>query len=301
MTHQILRKKIIINHISASRKPYGYGEAVLKDMLKKYMDVPVSSIAVTEYGGHATDIARSSTAADMIIAVGGDGTIGEVLNGMDVSRQILGVIPYGTGNSLARDTGIRKLTVAMEAVKNCRVRKVDLIKARFRVQNDWHTKYVVATCGIGYTAKVTNIANHCFKKIRPLCYPIASMIGLSRQRKLHAKISVDSCINEKDVEFTMFVVNNTQFAGNFRVFPRAAIDDGEFDITYGSNNFLRQLLFDLSVLTRLYFYAPAKFLKAKSLKIALQKPALLMLDGEIFDNVSEVIFEIQPQMLNLVV
>ena len=63
-------------------------------------------MSVTNAPGHATLLARASAGFTGIVAIGGDGTIAEVLAGMDIAHQRLAVIPAGHGNSLARDLGL---------------------------------------------------------------------------------------------------------------------------------------------------------------------------------------------------
>ena len=89
-------------------------------------------VFMTEYPGHAAELAREATGSRYIIAIGGDGTIFEVINNMDMDKQILGLMPFGTGNSLARDLNLLSGTKEPLSVSDCAEKQIDLIQCEYR-------------------------------------------------------------------------------------------------------------------------------------------------------------------------
>ena len=79
--------------------------ARLPNILRDLSD-PVEKTVFTEYPGHAAELAMDATSYSGLAAVGGDGTLFEILKGLDRKRQRVAIIPAGRGNSLARDLGL---------------------------------------------------------------------------------------------------------------------------------------------------------------------------------------------------
>jgi len=90
---------------------------------------------VTERPGHAREIAVSAMGFDALAAVGGDGTVGDVMSGIldrPGQRPRLAIIPAGTGNDIARNTGIQSMEHAVSALRNGRLRAFDMIRVDYR-------------------------------------------------------------------------------------------------------------------------------------------------------------------------
>ena len=103
--------------------------------------------------GHATEIARRSVAfgADLIVVLGGDGTINEAVNGMVHSNAALAILPGGTANVLAMELGLgSNLTAAIEKIAQCEARRV----AVGRLCNEQRSRYFLAMGGVGLDAKI---------------------------------------------------------------------------------------------------------------------------------------------------
>lgn len=84
----------------------------------------------TGYTGHAGKLAEAVQHADCIIAAGGDGTLHEVINAMDLDRQSLAVVPIGTGNGFGRALGLDSVSRAFQAIREGRTRRVNLVGYR---------------------------------------------------------------------------------------------------------------------------------------------------------------------------
>ncbi len=287
-----MKKIAIINRVCYDKKNKRHAALIVNKL--KEMD---ADIIFTEYRGHAEKIAKNSGAYDIIIAGGGDGSISEIVNGMDLESQALGIIPMGTGNSLATDLKISGIGKSFDVIKRSGIKKIDLLKCRFESRGSEFEKYLVTTSGIGLGEKTASFGNHYLKGLGPLCYIVAMCIKSFFQETLSAEIKIDGSVTES-TEFTSFFANNTKHAGNVRIFPAASLDDSKLDFSFARRNFFTQYLWNTGVLTGTYIYYPAAKTAGK-LEIGLHKAAALMLDGEMFESVKEIIYSVIPKKLSV--
>src|SRR5690606_19978864 len=101
------RKRIlfVINPISGGKKKKGFEKRVMADLDSTLFD---ATFAFTEYGGHAIELAARAVEdhVDVVVAVGGDGTINEIAAALNGTETVLGIVPEGSGNGLALYLGI---------------------------------------------------------------------------------------------------------------------------------------------------------------------------------------------------
>ena len=142
---------IIVNPIAGR----GRTTAALPVMTKRLEALSIEHrLYITGYPGHATEIAKSlvSDGATVIGAVGGDGTVHEVVNGMAGSAAALAVVPTGTGNDLARALNIPlEAAAAIEALNAAPIRKMD-----YGVDSEGIFSVIL---GLGFTAQVMDHVN----------------------------------------------------------------------------------------------------------------------------------------------
>src|SRR5438270_573594 len=117
----------IINPRSA-RHTHSYWQSLMEQLRRSLG----ADCTWTRYPGHASQIVRRAPGYDGFIATGGDGTIAEVVNGLDLAQHCLGIIPTGTGNGLARDLNLHNPAAAIRALVRERFVRVDLIETSFR-------------------------------------------------------------------------------------------------------------------------------------------------------------------------
>jgi len=258
-----------------------------------------AEVVFTQRPGDAETLCARARAFEGLAVFGGDGTIAEVVNGMDLDRQVLLLLAGGTGNSLARDLGLTALESAFKAVREDRRRTLDLIRVTFNTPQKSYSRLAISTASIGYAAEVVRLANRFFKPWRALCYPLAATFQAVRQRSFPLRLSVDGGpFNTHWLSNLM--VNNTCHAGNFRAFRSAELSDGQMEVLMARAGFASQLLHNLAVLTRTYFYATAAEVTLRQLALQLPTPQRLMIDGELWEDVREVRFEILPRKLNCI-
>jgi len=285
----------IVNPFAGYPHSAGWRE-LFAERLKRELN---AEVVFTQHAGHAVQLARESK-ADGLAVFGGDGTVSEVVNGMDLDRQRLLLLVGGTGNGLARDLGLTSLDMAFHAARENRFQALDLLKVTFQAQNQNHARLMISTASVGYAAEVVVLANRYFKRLGSWCYPLAATLQAARQSAFSMKISIDDeLFTERRLSNVM--INNTRHAGNFSAFRESDLADGRAEILLARAGFPGQFLHNLAVLSRTYFYRTATEISGRSLSLVLSAPQRLMIDGDLWENVSEARFEVLPGKLKCVV
>ncbi len=205
-------------------------------------------IVLTERPGHAAQIVRERGADfDTVMVVGGDGTLHETIQALDLGRHRLAVIPWGSGNDFAWMTGWpRDLDACLDRVRAARETRIDLgeLTATFpggrTVSCRFHNNV-----GFGFEALVNAASSgrHAIKG--PLLYLVALVKTLPRFRSYGVRISVEHAgtvgttgVSHGPGEGAAFdgtvsmlaAVNGRRVGGAFLLAPDARIDDGALDL-----------------------------------------------------------------------
>ncbi len=252
----------------------------------------------TQYPGHATELAAAATAEGLAV-FGGDGTVAEAVNGMDLDRQRLLLLAGGTGNGLARDLGLGSPEAAFAAARAGRLRRLDLVRVSFQSQAQTFSRLAISTAAVGYAAEVVVLANRRFKFLGDWCYPLAATLQAARQNPFAITVQLDGQPLGKHT-LSNVMINNTRHAGNFSAFRQSDPADGQLEVLLARAGFGAQLLHNLAVLSRTYFYATAAELSVRTLSLTLASPQRLMIDGELWENIIQVRFEVLPGKLRCV-
>lgn len=230
---------------------------------------------------------------DVIVAVGGDGTINEVINGMAQfeEKPRLGIIPAGTTNDFARALGIpRDVKEATEIILQNETMHLDIGKV-----ND---RYFMNIAGGGKLTELTYEVPSKLKAILgQLAYYIKGIEMLPSLKPIHARIQLDDEVIEEDI--MLFLVANTNSVGGFeKLAPDAKLNDGYFDVIILTKTnlaeFLRIATFALRgnhLDVKQIIYRQAKYVSVKT-----DDKMLLNIDGEYggllpgeFENLQEFI------------
>jgi YegS/Rv2252/BmrU family lipid kinase len=239
------RKRIlaIINPVSGTSN---------KDKIPRLIDTVVDhdqndvSIIATEYAGHAREIATDAVkdGFDVVVAIGGDGTVNEVGSSLCGTPTAMAIVPCGSGNGLARHLRISmNASRALQVLNNGVVGEFD-----FCTVND---KPFFCTCGMGFDAKVSDkFANEGTRGfITYIKTTLAEFIKYKPQRYI---IDIDGERLEEKA-FVIACCNAAQYGNNAYIAPRASLQDGLIDVTVmhpfnivqspliGARLFLRQL------------------------------------------------------------
>jgi diacylglycerol kinase (ATP) len=180
--------------------------------------------------GHAVQLAREAYDQGYreFLAVGGDGTAHEILNGVfagrpNASRIALGFLPLGTGNSFLRDFTKDGAQASLDALLAGRTRSVDLMRLT-------HTKGEIFSfnlLSVGFTADVATLTNRVFKPLGPLGYLLGVFVRVIqlRRRAFTLRCDADEGWDERRCLFLTF--NNSKFTGGkMMIAPNADASDG---------------------------------------------------------------------------
>jgi diacylglycerol kinase (ATP) len=250
----------------------------------------------TTHPGQGQDIARNSRDYDGCIVVGGDGTIAEVVNGLDLNSQRLGIVPAGTGNGLARDLGVVDFPRALRLLRREKFAPLDLIKVCYRARHVQHERYLISTFGFGYASEIVQLAIGSLKPLGHWRYAAAASIQTWLQEEIPVRMRLDGRRWEETV-VTNLLVNNTRHSGPFCVFPQASLVDGRLDLLFGRESPWSQLIEDLAILSETFFFDRSVRRQAETVELELSQPTTMMFDGELVPEVEGVQFEVVPAKL----
>lgn len=290
-TDEVIKVKAIINPISgvgSKRKIPRMLEEVYSE--KGY----VFSVDFTEYAGHASELTQKALddGYSYIIAVGGDGTVNEIAQAMLHTDAVLGIIPKGSGNGLARE-----LHISMDVKK-----AIDtLAKEHVSVIDgcDANGKVFFCTCGVGFDAKVSQ--SFAQEKHRGSLTYIKNTVEeyLSYRPEPYELLIDGRTIKEK--AFLVACANASQYGNNAFIAPHANVKDGQMDITILSPF----TPLDIAPLAIQLFTkqidrnSKIQMMKAKNVSIIRQKPGLMHLDGDPVMAESRIDICVIPQALKV--
>jgi diacylglycerol kinase (ATP) len=256
----------------------------LLGQLRSLRDVD-AEIVHTVAPGDATRLAAESAAFDGIIAIGGDGTIAEVLQGMDLGRQVLAVLPAGHGNCLARDLGVADPSRALDAVQRGATRPLDLMQVDVGFADGRGQRRLCAsTLALGYVTDVVMFGRQRLAHLGRAAYATAAMAVVPE--RFEARVAGANCDGETQRRYTGLVVNNTCHLANFRGFPDASVHDGVLDVMEQDHGWPRQLLHNVAVLAGSRAFGPTRMRQAVSERFDLDVARTLMADGELIHGVT---------------
>ncbi|HET8924814.1 MAG TPA: diacylglycerol kinase family protein [Candidatus Acidoferrum sp.] len=238
--------------------------------------------------GHAVQLALEAydQGYRRFLAVGGDGTAHEILNGVfagraKVGRIALGFLPIGTGNSFLRDFAKEGTEASLQALLDGRKRTVDLI----RLTHSTGEVYSFNLLSMGFTADVAALTNRVFKPFGHFGYLLGVFV---RVLQLHRRSFPLRCDDDKDWDErrSLFLTfNNSKYTGGtMLIAPHADPADGLIEFVHwgpiGRLGLLRMLprLYDGSHIKHpLASRRAVRHVEFKSLQ-----PADVMIDGEVF-------------------
>ena len=264
----------------------------------------------TVYPGHAIDLAKQAgeQGYGMVIAMGGDGTIHEVINGLmkvpEEKRPLLGVVPVGSGNDFAHSIhASRKPTEALVYALNGEASTVDL-----GLMTDEHGRqeYFDNTLGIGFGAMVT-IRSHKLPVLRGFLMYLTSVIQTIAldHNPIHMQIETDREAWEQKVIY-LVICNGPREGGGFLIAPDAKIDDGLLHyamITDVSRAMMFRIVPEVMKGTHGRF-KQVRMGSCKRFSLSADRPLYIHADGEILSgpgtDLRKVSFEILPDALKVV-
>ena len=244
------RTLIIVNPVAQSGKA-----AAAADRLRRFLalcshDASAFHVKRTELPRHATELAAAASGFDTVLALGGDGVVHEVANGLmriePGARPTLGVVPVGSGNDFARSLGLTDVAdvsgtdfspLLQGAPKPCDILRV-AYGAAGGAPGSASVEYALETVSFGLDAAIA-IDTHAMRRNTKLTgTPLYLASGLktfgSGYRTFASTVRIDGK-TPRSLETIIFAVQNgATYGSGFRICPDADISDGELDICYAT-------------------------------------------------------------------
>ncbi|HEX2101431.1 MAG TPA: diacylglycerol kinase family protein [Candidatus Synoicihabitans sp.] len=255
-----------------------------------------ATVVLTEYARHATDLARAAVldGCNVVVAIGGDGTMNEVAAGLVATSATLGLIPCGSGNGLGRHLGVPNPgRGAFRTLLHGRIREID-------------TGFVNAqpffnVMGVGFDAEISARFNRSVHRGLP-AYVRTVMTAWSSYHRLRCTIRDDRGALVTDA-FLIAIANSDQYGNNCYIAPGARVDDGRLDLTIlqrvdwlnaaplAARLFLNCIGGSTSVVRR----------QSRAFTIERAAPGPIHTDGEVHEMAARLEVSVRPRSLRVLV
>lgn len=299
-----MKIEFIINSTAGGGKPEKIVPEVLKNFDLNHFSYHTS---YTTSSGSATELARNAADSntDLIVSIGGDGTINEIINGIFMAKKqpALGIIPAGWANDFIKSTSIpNHIDQACQAIKNGKTKNIDI----GLINNQ---TYFVNVCGIGLDAEIAALANQMkvdhphWKTLSSYVYVFATIRKLLKPLpSFWARITVDHQTIEGRMLF-LAIANGRVEGGKFNIAPEAKIDDHFLDICLvGEMGRFRCLyLIPKAIKGTHRDVTEVRFLKGKEVLVELEKPVNAQVAGEMLIPQKKYHVKVIPKTLKLIV
>lgn len=298
--------KIILNPMADMRNAWKVSND-LRPIITEYGNADWSG---TVYPTHATELARQAgeQGYERVIAMGGDGTAHEVVNGImqvpEDRRPSLGVVPVGSGNDFAHAIGIplepdRALACALNGTPSA----IDL---GLMIDEHGHKEYFDNTLGIGFDAVVT-IRSHRLPVVRGFLMYLTAVIQTIILNHDPALMQIDSDGKQWEQSNLMLTMcNGPREGGGFLVAPDARLDDGLFHYAM-IKKVGRAMMFRLipEVMRGTHGrFKPVLLGTCRRMSVRADRPMYIHADGEILtsfgSNLRQLSLELLPGALKVV-
>lgn len=282
----------IINPISGVGRQKIVENAILKNLdLNKFE----YQVEYTQYAGHATEIAKNAISKyDIVVAVGGDGSVNETAKSLINSNVTLAIIPTGSGNGLARHLKIPlKIDDAINQINKFNVEQIDVLKI-----ND---EFSFNVSGIGFDALISH-KFASFGKRGFWSYLKIVIKEFSKYKPVDYNLKFDE-IDVTKTAFLLSLANSSQFGNNAWISPKSIINDGKFEIVILKKF---SLIHAISLAVKLFrgTIHNSKYVETISvekLEIKNQEKLFAHIDGDPFTFESDINISVLHKTLNILV
>ncbi len=252
------------------------------------------SIRETEYAGHAYEIAKESKeqGIDIVVAVGGDGTVNEVGRALVHSNTALGIIPTGSGNGLARHLLIpMKIKGAIQVLNDCEITDLD-----YGIINE-HPFF--CTCGVGFDAFISEKFAEAGKR-GPITY-LENILkeGLKYEPETYEIEAENGTIKKK--AFLISCANASQYGNNAYIAPQASMSDGMIDVIIMEPfDALEASQISIEMFNKtLDKNNKIKTFRSKEIKIYRKAPGVIHYDGDPVETGKEIVVTLKEKGIKI--
>lgn len=278
--NKVLNILFIVNPVSGngkSKKIFPKVEKYLKEHHIRY------EVNYTKYKGHAIEIAKESRLRNdvtAIVAVGGDGTLFEIINGIYPTEIPLGYIPTGTGNDYGRQMGISNdPIIAVKRILKLDVRNIDIGQINERL--------FLNVSSLGFDGQIAKYANESkLKKFGKLVYIIGVIKALWSFKPKEIYLKIDDNIHTFKGVWLIAIANNKYYGGGMMISPNSINDDGVLDVCVikDLSRFKLLRIFPTIFNGTHIKYPYVTLLKGKNIMIETEDEIVVQSDGEILEE-----------------
>lgn len=290
-----MKKRIlfIINPISGTA-----AKAQIPGKIEKYLDQEHFDYEIrnTEYAGHATRLATQAAhdGIDIVVAIGGDGTVNEVARALVHTRTALGIIPSGSGNGLARHLliplNVRK---SIDIINRCEIHELD-----YGVINGYP---FFCTCGMGFDAFVSQKFAETGKR-----GPITYIQKVLEEGVTYKPETYEICIDGDTTVYKAFLIscaNASQYGNNAYIAPQASMSDGLMDVIIMEPFDVieaPQIAIDMFSKT-LDKSSKIKTMQTKHLHVHRSQPGVIHYDGDPVESGEDIDIHLEERGIRIIV
>jgi diacylglycerol kinase (ATP) len=280
------------------------GTALAQEQLAEHLRrVPRLTISETKEPGDGRRLAAEAlrSGCELVVAAGGDGTINEVLNGLDADfgRAAFGILPLGTANDFARTINIpADVLGAIDILLAGQTEQVDVIR-----YTGTETRYFLNVSAGGFSGLVNEALTDEMKQTwGPLAYLRSAAGVLPNLTDYRTFIACDDEPEEKLHLYNMVVANARYVAGGIPIAPKAQLNDGLADvIIVPAASILELAVLGPQILLGAHLASElVLFRRARKISVRSEPGMWFNVDGELLANVPAT-FEVLPRVLKLVV
>ena len=293
------RVKLIFN-AHADRGRAWHIASSLQAIIERYGNTTWSA---TDYPAHATELAEQAAkdGYDAVVAVGGDGTAHEVVNGLmhipEAKRPLFGCVPVGSGNDFSANVGIiQEPEQAMHRVFTGDVKTIDIMVVK---DNTGHVEYVDNTLGIQFGAFAT-LHSHTITRLQGFMMYLWAVIKtiILNHDAPRMTIETDKETLVQEVQY-LVLCNGPREGGGFFVAPDAIPDDGVLDFAM-IHKVSRLMMF--RIVPEVMKGTHGKFKQVtlgrfNKLKLVSERPLAIHADGEILAGFTSELTELEVNIL----
>jgi diacylglycerol kinase (ATP) len=301
-----LRTKVIVNPVAGARSTRRKWPIISRLLERIGLSFDFN---YTEGVGHAMELARvaASDGYRYLVAVGGDGTVNEVANGIlhsqNASATALGVVSTGTGSDFARSAGLaRDYTTACNSLTSSKRLTIDVGVVAYQRDGKRQERFFVNSAGVGFDAAVTKETERYPKFFGGTIPYVAGMLRTLVSYKNKPIVLKVGDEEESRRVLSVAVANGNYMGGGMRIAPEAELDDRLLDVVvigdFGKLEILKEFP---KVYKGTHVNLPkVSVKKASKVTIDSTEPMLLYADGEVLGE-CPVEFGVVPRALSIVV
>lgn len=281
----------IINPISGGKKKEG-----VPDLIEKHLDAKALTpvIVFSDSVSHARQIAKDAVNKfEIVVAVGGDGTVNEVASAIVGTGTKLGIVPFGSGNGLSRFLQIPMDPV--KAIQTLSTGQVEMIDS-----GTLNGRPFFNMAGMGFDAHIAEVFSHD-KKRGFITYIKSAFEEINKYKPELYQVEIDGKKIEREA-FMLSFANSSQYGNDAHISPKASVQDGLLDVCFIKQfPFWRLIEMGIRMMTKTTDGSQyLEIFRGKQIKVKRAGSGPVHLDGEPHMEGTELIIEIVPASLKVI-